>query len=90
MSVNPNFNKLLADALERGKEVEKTKRGNMKIDAACIDANALYLIKEEIGLPYEYAGKDDSDRNIMLITLGYIYGVTRLADALKEVLLKNE
>ena len=90
MSVNPNFNKILADALEREKEEKRTEKVNMKIDAACIDANALYLIKEEIGLPYEYAGKDDSDRNIMLITLGYIYGVTRLADALKEVLLKNE
>ena len=90
MSVNPNFNKILADALEREKEEKRTEKVNMKIDAACIDANALYLIKEEIGLPYEYAGKDDSDRNIMLITLGYIYGVTRLANALKEVLLENE
>ena len=90
MSANPNFNKILADALEREKEEKRTEKVNMKIDAACIDANALYLIKEEIGLPYEYAGKDDSDRNIMLITLGYIYGVTRHANALKEVLLENE
>ena len=60
----------------------------MRIDEGCIDHNALELIKEEVGVPYEYINKDDG--TMQIFTIGYIYGVTRLANTLKEVLMENE
>ena len=56
----------------------------MKIDEGCIDHNALELIKEEVGVPYEYINKDDG--TMQIFTLGYIYGIIKYADALKEAL----
>ena len=56
----------------------------MKIDEGCIDHNALELIKEEVGVPYEYINKDDG--TMQIFTLGYISGIIKYADALKEAL----
>ena len=56
----------------------------MNVDEGCIDHDAIELIKEEVGVPCEYINKDDG--TMQIFTLGYIYGIIKYADALKEAL----
>lgn len=49
-----------------------------------INSTALRVIEEWMGSPWEYSEKSMDD--IRLLTLGFIKGVTVLADELKEVL----
>ena len=58
----------------------------MKIDYESINHTAMMVIKEYIGSPYEYSESSDDADHSRLVTIGFIYGVTQLADALKEVL----
>lgn len=56
----------------------------MKIDEECINHNALRLIKEIVGLPFEYNDQNDDSDHMRLVTIGFVRGVIELADALKE------
>ena len=58
----------------------------MKIYEENINYNALRLIKEEIGCPYEYCDEDNNQDHMRLISLGFVQGVIAMADAMKEVL----
>lgn len=58
----------------------------MKINYESINHNAMLVIKEYVGSPYEYSESSDDADHCRLVTIGFIYGVTQLADALKEVL----
>ena len=56
----------------------------MKITEDCINHNAIRLISENNN-PWETCDLKDGD-NIRIAMLGYIQGVTDMAEALKEVL----
>lgn len=59
----------------------------MKIDESSINHNAIRVINEIIGIPYEYCEKSNNDSDGMrLLSLGGIYGVIMLADELKKLL----
>lgn len=58
----------------------------MKIDEACIDHNAVRLINEIVGIPYEYGDQDESTDHLRLLTIGTVRGVLDMAEAMKEVL----
>ena len=58
----------------------------MKIDEACINYNAVRLINEIMGNPYEYGDQDESTDHLRLLTLGAVRGVLDMAEAMKEVL----
>ena len=59
----------------------------MKIDEAAINHNAVRLIKEAIADPYGYCEQEDGEpKKDLLMTLGAIYGICNLADALKALL----
>ena len=58
----------------------------MKIDEACINHNAVRLINEIVGIPYEYGDQDESADHCRLLTLGEVRGVLEMAEAMKEVL----
>lgn len=55
----------------------------MKIDEASINHNALRLIKDTI--IWELSA-DEKMHDVQLMTLGYIEGITEMAEALKEAL----
>ena len=57
----------------------------MKITEDCIDHNAIELIGENNN-PWEMCDTADDMNNIRIAMLGYIQGVTDMAEALKEVL----
>lgn len=58
----------------------------MKIDEACINHNALRLINEIVGNPYEYGDQDENADHFRLLTLGEVCGVLDMAEAMKKVL----
>ena len=58
----------------------------MKIDEACINYNAVRLINEIMGNPYEYGDQDESADHFRLMTLGAVRGVLDMAEAMKKVL----
>lgn len=58
----------------------------MKIDEACIDHNAIELINEIMGSPYEYGDQDESTDHLRLLTIGAVRGVLDMAEAMKKVL----
>lgn len=58
----------------------------MKIDEACIDHNAVKLINEIMGDPYEYGDQDETADHCRLITIGAVRGVLDMAEAMKKVL----
>ena len=58
----------------------------MKIDEGCIDHNAVQLINEIVGSPYEYGDQDETDDHCRLMTIGAVRGVLDMAEAMKEVL----
>jgi hypothetical protein len=58
----------------------------MKIDEACINHNALRLINETVGIPYEYGDQDESADHLRLLTIGAVRGVLDMAEAMKKVL----
>lgn len=58
----------------------------MKIDEAYIDHNALRIINDIVGIPYEYGDQDESTDHLRLLTLGAVRGVLDMAEAMKEVL----
>ena len=58
----------------------------MKIDEACINHNAVKLISEIVGIPYEYGDQDETADHFRLMTLGAVRGVLDMAKAMKEVL----
>ena len=62
----------------------------MKIDEACINHNAVRLINEIMGSPYEYGGQDESTDHLRLLTLGEVRGVLEMTEAMKEVLKGEE
>ena len=47
----------------------------MKIDEACINHNAVRLINEIVGSPYEYGDQDETADHFRLMTLGAVRGV---------------
>lgn len=56
----------------------------MKIDEACINNNVVRLIDEfEM---WDLTSDSGLDENMRIMALGYVKGLTELADALKEVL----
>lgn len=55
----------------------------MKIDEASINHNALRLIDDIV--TWDLSGNEEM-HDIQLMTLGYIKGITDMAEALKEVL----
>ena len=56
----------------------------MKINEEDINHNAVRLINElDV---WDLAGDEEGNDGFRIMTLGYIKGVTELADALKEVL----
>lgn len=59
----------------------------MRIDEASIDHNVTKLMSDMIGDSFECAQPDRVSDNMRIITLGYLWGVSALAEALKEVLL---
>lgn len=59
----------------------------MKIDESSINHNALRMIKEVVGIPWEYCDTTDHDADgCRIVTLGAVYGVILLADELKQLL----
>lgn len=58
----------------------------MKIDEACIDHNAVKLISEIVGNPYEYGDQDETADHCRLMTIGAVREVLDMAEAMKEVL----
>lgn len=62
----------------------------MKIDEACVNHNALRLINEIVGCPYEYGDQDESADHLRLLTLGEVRGVLDMAEAMKKVLKGEE
>ena len=58
----------------------------MKIDEGCIDHNALRIINDIVGSPYEYGGQDETADHCRLMTIGAVRGVLDMAEAMKEVL----
>ena len=58
----------------------------MKIDEACINHNALRLINEIVGDPYEYGDQDESADHCRLLTIGVVRGVLDMVEAMKKVL----
>lgn len=58
----------------------------MKIDEACIDHNAVKLINEIVGIPYEYGDQDETTDHLRLLTLGTVRGVLDMAAAMKKAL----
>ena len=62
----------------------------MKIDEACINHNALRLINEIVGSPYEYGDQDETADHFRLMTLGAVRGVLDMTEAMKEVLKGEE
>ncbi len=58
----------------------------MKIDEACINHNAVKLISEIVGIPYEYGDQDESTDHLRLLTIGAVRGVLDMAEAMKKVL----
>ena len=56
----------------------------MKIDEACINHNAVRLIKEVTDASWEYL--EDKDKNGILINQGFVNGITTFAEELKKVL----
>lgn len=54
----------------------------MKIDNDSIMYNTIRLIKEAVGLPYEYL----EDAEQCKATIAAIYGILQMADAMDEVL----
>ena len=57
----------------------------MKITEDCINHNAIKLIGENNN-PWETCDPNDDSNNIRIAMLGYIQGVTDMAEALKEAL----
>lgn len=62
----------------------------MKIDEACINHNAVRLINEIVGCPYEYAEQDKNADYFRLLTIGAVRGVIEMAEAMKKVLKGEE
>lgn len=58
----------------------------MRINHENIEYNTVRLIKEIVGIPFEYSQQSDDSDHLRLITLGYIRGVLDMADTMKEVL----
>lgn len=58
----------------------------MKIDESCINHNALRIINDIVGAPFEYSDQDETADHSRLITIGAIRGVLDMAEAMKEVL----
>jgi len=56
----------------------------MRINESCINHNAVRLISQAMDVIISDATEDADREN--LITLGYVDGVTELAEVLKEVL----
>ena len=57
----------------------------MKIDEACIDHNAVRLIKDLTTCLYDIVD-GEHDRTFALMTLANIVGIIEMADEMKEVL----
>ena len=62
----------------------------MKIDEACINHNAVRLINEIMGNPYEYGDQDESTDHLRLLTLGEVRGVLEMTEAMKKALKGEE
>ena len=62
----------------------------MKIDEACINHNAVKLINEIVGIPYEYGDQDESTDHLRLLTLGEVRGVLEMTEAMKKALKGEE
>lgn len=58
----------------------------MKIDEAYIDHNALRIINDIVGIPYEYGDQDESTDHCRLLTLGAVRGVLDMVEAMKKVM----
>ena len=58
----------------------------MKIDEACINHNAVRLINEIVGCPYEYAEQDKNADHCRLMTIGAVRGVLDMAEEMKKAL----
>lgn len=59
----------------------------MKIDESSINHNAMRMIKEVVGNPWEYCDNGDNDVDgCRIVTLGAVYGILLLVDELKQVL----
>lgn len=58
----------------------------MKIDEACINHNAMRLIKEEIGAMYDIDINAEDGKAWLLEMSGNINGICKLAEELKKVL----
>lgn len=58
----------------------------MKIDEACINHNALRIIDDIVGSPFEYGDQDETADHFRLMTLGAVRGALDMAEAMKEVL----
>ena len=58
----------------------------MNADESTIEKIALQLIRQTVGLPFEYSESDGQADHMRLVTLGYVYGICEMADALKEAL----
>lgn len=56
----------------------------MKLNADNINYYVNELISQELGCVYEYADPSDEADHQRLVSLGFIQGVLRLADKLKE------
>lgn len=61
-------------------------RKKMKIDEACVNHNALRIINDIVGIPYEYGDQDENADHYRLMTIGAVRGVLDMAEAMKEVL----
>lgn len=60
----------------------------MKIDAACIDHNAMEIIKNTVADLYDFVSMSECDSNWRVAMLGEIRGVCLLADKLKKELIE--
>lgn len=58
----------------------------MRIDAECINHNAVRMIKDLLESRYEMIEEDEQsrERGYMLMTIGEIAGIIEMAEAMKE------
>lgn len=58
----------------------------MRITYENINYNALRLIDEVVGLPFEYADEGNDADHQRILTIGIIRGILDMAKAMKEVI----
>ena len=56
----------------------------MKVTEDSVNHNALLLIEDAVGCPFEFT--DEEDKTTLIVSLSYIKGVLDMAKAMKEII----